>query len=189
MTKDEIKKTQRTVGVLDDGFWGNKSNLGTQKYLRGFMPAKHPAPASDQTSLRKFFGDPGDESKLVNLPVPQGVVVLYEGKAVKTILCHAKIAEPLTRVLVELNTFEEGRAILKRYAGCYNNRSVRGGSVPSLHAYGAALDFDPDNNGNHTHWPTGATMPLSVMVVFARHGFLPAGAFWNRDAMHFQFTK
>ncbi len=65
---------------------------------------------------------------------------------------------------------------------------MRGGSTPSLHARGAAVDLDPDYNGNLVSWPAKAAMPLEVMEAFAREGWLAAGAFWGRDAMHFQAT-
>jgi len=57
-----------------------------------------------------------------------------------------------------------------------------------LHARGAAVDFDPDRNGNKVSWPLSASMPIAVMEAFAREGWLSAGAFWGRDAMHFQAT-
>jgi len=66
---------------------------------------------------------------------------------------------------------------------------MRGGTSYSLHARGAAIDLDAENNGNLTHWPTAATMPLEVMECFAREGWLSAGAFWGRDAMHHQATQ
>jgi hypothetical protein len=66
---------------------------------------------------------------------------------------------------------------------------MRGGSLPSLHARGAAIDLDADNNGNHVAWPVRATMPLEVMEAFAREGWLSAGAAWLRDGMHFQATQ
>jgi hypothetical protein len=47
----------------------------------------------------------------------------------------------------------------------------------------------PLTNGNHAHWPLTADMPLVVMEEFAREGWLSAGAFWGRDAMHFQATQ
>jgi hypothetical protein len=79
--------------------------------------------------------------------------------------------------------------VLADYNGCYNNRSMRGGSTPSLHARGAAIDFLAGDNGNKTSWPAKATMPLDVMKIFAVEGWLSAGAFWGRDAMHFQATR
>jgi hypothetical protein len=32
-------------------------------------------------------------------------------------------------------------------------------------------------------------MPLDVMEIFAREGWLAAGAFWSRDSMHMQATQ
>ena len=61
---------------------------------------------------------------------------------------------------------------------------MRGGNSYSMHAYGIAIDFDPDTNGMHDKWPTVATMPLEIMEFFAAEGWLSAGAFWGRDAMH-----
>lgn len=149
------------------------------------MPSPNPWPKTDQKSLTAFYGDPGDESNLVKLSV-KGLGVKYDGVPVSVIRCHAKVAESLHRILEELaKTCPEA---LKEYAGVFNNRPMRGGSLPSLHARGAAIDLMPGTNGNHTSWPVKATMPLEVMEAFAKEGWLSAGAFWGRDAMHFQAT-
>ncbi len=188
MNKDQIKALQRHVRTPDDGIWGPKSTAAATSHLRRLMDASASKwPACDQASLRAFYGQPGDESRLVNMPVPSGVVVKYEGKQVQTIRCHGKVAASLGRVLAAVSKVRPD--ILLEYAGCYNNRSVRGGSTPSLHAYGAAIDLAPGGNGNSTHWPTGSTMTMEAMECFAREGWLAAGAFWGRDAMHFQATR
>ena len=186
MNQNDIKSMQRRIGVLDDGFWGPKSIAACQAHLRKLMPSPNPWPASDQNSLSKFYGRAGDESKLVPIDVSD-LGLKYEGKLVKLIRCHGKVGASLRRVL-EAIAKSPHRAVLTRYAGCYNNRVMRGGSLPSLHARGAAVDIDPDDNANHQHWPNSATMPLEVMEAFAKEGWLPAGAFWSRDAMHFEAT-
>lgn len=186
MNKEEIKAIQRKVGVEDDGIWGPISTRATEDYLRKLMPSPNPWPKSDQKSLQAFYGSPGDESQLTNLDVA-GLGVKYEESPVKTIRCHKKVAASLRRILERLSVSHP--QIIAKYAGVYNNRSMRGGSTPSLHARGAAIDLDPDTNGNHTHWPTGATMPLEVMEEFAKEGWLSAGAFWSRDGMHHQSTQ
>lgn len=186
MTINQIKDIQKEIGVEPDGFWGEKSTDACKKYIRKMMPTG--APAQDQASLTAFYGKPGDESKLVNLNVV-GYSVKYEGKPVKTIRVHAKCADSLLEVIKELSTFPEGKATLADFNGCYNNRNMRGGSLPSLHARGAAVDFIAGSNANIAHWPVKATMPFSVIKVFAKHGWLSAGVHWSRDGMHYQFTR
>jgi len=150
------------------------------------MPKNNPWPYADQKSLTDFYGRPGDDSKLVVLEVG-GLGVKYDGQSVHSIRCHAKVADSLHRILVRLSqTFPE---VLAKYAGCYNNRPMRGGSLPSLHARGAAIDLAPEENGNLVPWPVQATMPLGVMEEFAKEGWKSAGAFWGRDGMHMEATK
>ena len=185
MTADNIKAMQRRIGVTADGFWGPVSIAACQSHLRYLMPRPHPWPSSDQASLTAFYGAPGDEDKLMNLAVPYGII--YEGKPVKSIRCHALVSRSLERIVKEL--IARFPRIAGQYNGCYDNRLMRNGSLPSLHARGAAIDFDCNNNGLHTHWPARATMPLEVMEIFAREGWLSAGAFWSRDAMHAQATR
>lgn len=193
MTKDEIKAEQRRIGVLDDGDWGPVSMAACQRHLRKLMDqAPQKWPNTDQKSLTAFYGRPGDESQLVALNVA-GLGILYEGMPVVSIRCHHKVAASFRRILEKLA--KDQPWVLKQYAGVYNNRLMRGGSLPSLHARGAAGDFWPDANGLNTPWPTKARMPLAVMEAFAAEGWVSSGAFWvrqgtncGRDAMHFQAT-
>lgn len=187
MKIEEIKAIQRRIGVTDDGFWGPKSIAACQAHLRKMMPAKNPWPSSDQASLTKFYGEAGDESNLTPLDV-SGLGLKYEGRAVRVTRCHKKVAESLKRIFTAISKGPH-KAVLEKYAGCFNNRNMRGGTAKSTHSWGIAVDLEPDNNGNHISWPTRATMPLEVMEEFAKEGWLSAGAFWGRDAMHFQATK
>lgn len=186
MKTSDIIAMQRRIGTNPDGFWGPKSIAACQKHLRSLMPAGARWPASSQASLSAFYGAAGDESKLVSLDV-SGLGLKYDGKPVKTVRCHGRVADSLKRVLVALSkTHPE---ILAQYAGVFNDRPMRGGNLPSLHARGAAIDLAPDTNRNKQSWPASAMMPLEVMEAFAQEGWLPAGAFWGRDAMHFQATE
>ena len=187
MTQQQIKDMQTRIGVVPDGFWGPRSIAACKAHLLRMMPKPNPWPATDQRSLQRFYGSPGDESRLCNLPVGK-LGIQYEGMLVRFVRCHCKVADSLEAVLQELSA-SRWAYILKEFEGCYNNRNMRGGSLPSLHARGAAIDFMASTNGNQTAWPTRATMPLEVMEIFARHGWVAAGAFWGRDAMHFQSTR
>jgi hypothetical protein len=190
MNKSQISAMQARIGVTPDGFWGPKSIAACQKHLRSLMPKKSPWPKSAQASLKRFYGDPGlsqVEQRLARVAVPF-VGIEYDGRPVSYLTCHKLVAESLLRVLSAISLSEHA-PLLKTYAGIYNHRPMRGGTSWSLHAFGAAIDLDPGNNGNQTHWPSRATMPLAVMEMFAREGWLPAGAFWSRDSMHFQATQ
>jgi hypothetical protein len=186
MTRDRIKKIQSKIGVEVDGFWGPKSIAACQSYLRSLMPKDTNWPRASQESLQGFYGSPGDESKLVSVNV-EGLGLRYDGKPVKSIRCHDKVADSLKRVLESLAKSHPD--IVAQYAGCFNNRPMRGGSLPSLHARGAAIDLAPDTNRMSQSWPVSADMPLEVMEAFAREGWVSAGAFWGRDAMHHEAVK
>lgn len=191
MNEAEIIKLQERVGTEPDGFWGPQSIMACQLHLRRLMPSPHPWPKSDQASLTAFYGRPGDESQLVTITFPYRM--LYEGKLVTRTRVHRKCGDSLLRVLTAIgDRYKDRRDVFEEaedYGGCYNNRPMRGGSLPSLHARGAAIDLDADDNGNKVHWPTAADMPIEIMECFAREGWMSAGAFWSRDAMHEQATQ
>lgn len=197
MTNSQIIAMQEKLkakGFYDgeiDGHWGAISNAACQRYLRSLMPSPHPWPKTDQASLTAFYGEPGDESKLVAFEFPYPT--FYEGRRVTKGRCHRKVAESLVKVLTAIGDRWAGKGEVMEpasdYGGIYNNRAMRGGTTPSLHARGAAIDLDADDNGNRVHWPVAADMPLEIMEEFAKEGWMSAGAFWNRDAMHFQATQ
>ena len=187
MTSSEIKTMQTRVGVTPDGFWGPKSIAACQAHLFRLMRQTNPWPRPNASALAEFFGEPGDEDNLVNLSV-SGLGVEYDGNPVKTIRCNKHVAASLGRVLAEISAGPHA-GILEEYAGCFNFRKKRGGTSYSLHAYGAAIDFDPGSNAMRDSWPMRATMPLEVMEAFAREGWKSAGAWWGYDAMHFECTR
>jgi hypothetical protein len=191
MTQDEIKAMQRRVGVDDDGFWGPKSIAACRKHLQNLMPFPNPWPKTDQASLRKFYGNPGDESNLVTITFPYPMY--YDGKKVTKTRVHRKCADSLLRILTQIgNRFSGNEEIIEEaedYGGIYNFRPKRGGTSWSLHAFGAAIDLDADDNTFRASWPMVADMPLEIMECFAREGWKSAGAFWGYDAMHHEATS
>lgn len=191
MTTEQITKLQAHVGAEPDGFWGPESILACKRHLRAMMPSRSPWPAADQRSLRSFYGEPGDESRLVTMDFPYPMY--YGGKLVTRTRVNARCADSLHRVLSAIGgSYGQQSGIMEEaqdYGGVYNFRLKRGGSTYSLHAYGAAIDLDADDNTFSEHWPMQADMPIEIMECFAREGWVSAGAFWGYDAMHFQATQ
>ena len=199
MNGEQIKEMQRRINqkfpsgsaLVVDGFWGPVSQAKCRAYLRSLMPEPNPWPAADQASLRNFFGAPGGESRLVSIEFPYAM--FYGTKKVTTTRVHRKCADSLLRVLHAIKAkygndesiMEEARS----YGGIFNFRTKRGGSSYSLHAYGAAIDLDVDDNSFRNSWPMQSDMPLEIIEEFAREGWVSGGAFWGYDAMHFQATR
>lgn len=193
MNETQIKIMQERVGAEPDGFWGPRSVAACQRHLKKMMPSPHPFPRQDQKSLTSFYG-PAGRVPLVKISCPYRMSLYNGPETVKTIQVHERLGPSLERVLKELGKryrTDDARteAGVNRFFGVYANRAMRGGSLPSLHARAAAIDLDANRNGNKTHWPSRAVMPLDVMEIFAQEGWLAAGAFWSRDAMHFQATQ
>lgn len=191
MNTAEIQRMQTRVGATPDGFWGPRSQAACRAYLRSLMPKTNPWPAPDQASLRAFYGAPGDESQLVRIEFPYPM--FFNDKRVTSTRVHRKCAASLLRVLTAIGSRFATEPHIKDeaqdFGGVFNFRLKRGGSTYSLHAYGAAIDLDADDNSFRASWPMQSDMPLEIMEEFAREGWIAAGAFWGFDPMHFQATK
>ena len=194
MTTEQIQKIQRRIGAAPDGFWGPKSIARCKDHLRSLMPIPNPWPWPTQEALREFYGEPGEENLVsIQFPFP----LFFGGKIVTRSRCHKKVADSLLRVLKNIKDLadslhEKNRDVLEPvqdFGGIYNFRNKRGGTRLSVHAWGAAIDLDADDNTFKDPWPLVADMPLEVMEEFAKEGWTSAGAFWGYDAMHFEACR
>lgn len=175
MSPADIKLIQREIGTTTDGIWGPKSKAAAKAFLRSLWPVPNPWPS--QAQRYKFFGGPGENLTQINVG---GLGVKYEGKPVRLITCHQKVADDLLAIIKETAS-SPWAWVLADYAGCYANKAL-------MHGLGAAIDFVPDTNGMTSHWPTDQTMPWGVIKIFSKHGWISAGVEWGYDGMHFQAT-
>lgn len=191
MTPQKIQHLQRRVGAEPDGLWGPRSVAACRAHLSRLLPSPSPWPTPDEAGLRAFYGEPGDESRLVSIAFPYPMS--YDGREVLRTRVHERCAESLLRVLADIHGRHGGEpailAIATRYGGVFNFRRKRGGGTWSLHARGAAIDLDPGGNGFLMPWPHRARMPLEIIECFAREGWLSGAIAWGHDAMHFQATS
>jgi D-alanyl-D-alanine carboxypeptidase len=83
---------------------------------------------------------------------------------------------------------------LKPSGGTYNCRSVAGSHVRSMHAYGAAIDINP-KYADYWRWASKTAdrlvwknqIPLEIIRIFEKHGFIWGGYWYHFDTMHFEF--
>lgn len=148
-------------------------------------------------SGHSIFGQPGDRDSLVSIPLPYPLRPSWSPDTELTsITCHRLIAGPLTRIFqrtLEHYGMERIRELrLDIYGGCFNNRPIRGGSRPSLHAWGIAVDLDPERNTLYMSAPEAAFSGPeydAFWSIVEREGAFSLGRECNYDWMHFQFAR
>lgn len=154
-------------------------------------------PHDDTESLIAFYGDPRlegfQQQHLVYCVPPWRMVLSWEpSHLVPRFQIHAKCKSALDRVFAAVwKTCGESQDRVEEiglhlWGGAYNYRPIRGSSRLSCHAFGAAIDLDPDHN------PMGhgrGRMPADVVAAFKAEGAFWGGDFHSRlDPMHFQFA-
>ena len=160
-------------------------------------------PSQDVASLNKFYGNPvgkhgqvnrqWEKANLVLVPVPWSMVLAWDfKKAVTSILIHKKCAGSLKTILKAiLGEYGDQEALqeagLDLFGGSFTYRPIAGSHRLSCHAWGCAIDLDPEHNAMGSHkWK----MPKDVVSIFEAQGWNWGGRWKHRpDAMHFQAAK
>jgi len=160
-----------------------------------------------QRDCNAFYGNPGDspaqwaaweKANLVNVPCPWPLFFI-DGKLkqpVAAIRIHKKCADSLSAVLGQVwDAVGKSQAEITalhydHYSGSYNQRSMRGMSNRSMHGFGAAIDWDAEENEQHAmkHLFTDASM---LVTKFKAEGWIWGGD-WSSgsiDAMHVQAAR
>lgn len=192
------------VGPID-GCWGPRTDTAWRQ-MAGLLPTPLPSayeaktprdggswPAADDASLQAFYGAPGENMVQFTLPFPMRLA-WDTGTIVKRASANRACVEAFQAALEGIKTYYGDLAAVRahrmdRFGGIFNLRRKRGGTAWSVHAYGAAIDLDPEQNQMGWPWPGRATMPKEIVDLFEGLG-ANAGARWSSaDAMHFQWTK
>jgi peptidoglycan L-alanyl-D-glutamate endopeptidase CwlK len=107
------------------------------------------------------------------------------------------IDHQLEAVSAELDQLpaEDKKYVLKT-GGTFNWRPIAGSDQLSAHAFGIAIDIDPDYS-DYWHWNIGADhgklipyknrIPHKIVEIFERHGFIWGGKWYHYDTMHFEY--
>lgn len=106
------------------------------------------------------------------------------------------VADRLREVSDEIDALPEPvRRAAWPTAGTYTCRAVADAGQPSMHAYGAAIDLNLDFS-SYWLWDSGNAaraiawrnrMPVQIVDIFERHGFIWGGRWYHYDTMHFEY--
>lgn len=171
-----------------------------QNRLRDVTPlpaavAHQPPVWPRQADVPAFFGPPGQNQVMLQLPYPM-VLAWDLSTRINRFSIHAKVAESARRALTKaldhygIDRIRELR--LDRFGGCLNQRAMRGGTNLSMHSWGIAIDFDPDRN--QLRWGRDrAFMARADYAPFldfwAAEGWVSLGRERNYDWMHVQAAR
>ncbi len=201
------RQAELEVGPLD-GLWGPQTEFATEQLLHlqrhGVpetpwrdqpVPSANPHRWPSESGIEAFFGAPGDQ--LVMLELPYALRLSWDLRTqVSRTQCHVKVRDSLRTVLeaVLQHYGEDGiqELCLDRYGGGYNHRNKRGGSSLSTHAWGIAFDFDPDRNRLRWGRDQAAFAGPSYepwWQCWEREGWVSLGRARNFDWMHVQAVR
>jgi len=163
-------------------------------YVAG-PPAKPPGPQEDPGRFRntaffdKMYGDcsRGEvQKKLTKVAwLPKS-----GGGSVQMTSVNG-VADRLRAVSAELDALP---AELKKFAfpsaGTFNCRVVKDTGVRSMHAWGAAIDINTKFS-DYWLWSRGGPyrnrVPVEIVQIFEKHGFIWGGKWGHFDTMHFEY--
>ncbi len=81
---------------------------------------------------------------------------------------------------------------LRPSAGTYNCRAIAGSTARSMHAYAAAIDINV-TYADYWRWAASSAptwknrIPIEIVRIFERHGFIWGGYWYHFDTMHFEY--
>ena len=124
-----------------------------------------------------------DSLARVKLPFPMKLS-WDQSRTVTWISCHKLVAGIFPEVFRNIQSAGLQKYIAS-FGGCFAFRPQRTGTKLSTHAWGIAIDLNPESNMQGT----AGNMNVEVIKIFRQAGFTWGGDWQGktRDPMHFQF--
>ncbi|MDY6986914.1 MAG: M15 family peptidase [Thermodesulfobacteriota bacterium] len=193
-----------------DGYWGPQTDYAFDnlKHLEehGELPRSwrdiQPTSANPNnwplergSELVASYGGPGTNLTTVEAPYVHRLSWDLSTQVMR-FSCHEKVADSIVRVLTAVLDhygYERIKELrLDRWGGCYNKRKKRGGTEWSTHAWGIALDYDPERN--RLNWSQDKAAFAGPEYdnwweFWEEEGWVSLGRVANFDWMHVQAAR
>ncbi len=203
------KKYNIETGKID-GYWGPQTEYASELLHQYLINGKleenwRPEDIEKQTKqiwlkqytdeFYSFYGEKGKNQTLFTPPYPH-FFSWNTSQQAKKIQCHKKVKESLEKILIAVRDHygleEIKRLRLDMWGGCFNDRPIRGGSKPSMHSWGIAMDYDPSNN--KLRWGRDRAQFAKPEYnkwwqIWEQEGWVSLGRQRNFDWMHVQAAR
>jgi hypothetical protein len=139
----------------------------------GYMARDHTLDASWQTEF------------LTRVALPFPLIISWDhSQSVSAITCHKLLGSIFGNVFSQIQSGGLQNKVTS-FGGCFSFRPQRTGTKLSTHAWGIAIDLNPETNQQGT----AGDIDPAVIAIFRGAGFKWGGDWTGktRDPMHFQF--
>ena len=107
------------------------------------------------------------------------------------------VADSLKKVSLALDKHPEWKKYLTAVGGTFNWRKISGTSRLSAHSFGMTIDIN-SSHSNYWQWDCSCidetkklsyrnSIPLEIVEIFEKYGFIWGGKWLHYDTMHFEF--
>ncbi len=170
-----------------------------QRGKKGLAPGKNidPGRVRFQPFFTKMYGDCRKKNIARNLRTIKWLPK-HGGRRIKVTSIN-NVAGHLQKISAELDRLIDQKPAMKKYlipmSGTYNCRVIAGTKRYSVHAYGAAVDINV-RQAHYWRWtkprkgglyPWRNKIPMAIVEIFERHGFIWGGKWYHYDTMHFEY--
>ena len=124
---------------------------------------------------------------LARAELPFAVKLSWDpGTTITQMTCHKRMVDVFAEVFDRIGS-QGLREQIHTFGGCFSFRPQRNGVKLSTHAWGIAVDLNPETNRQDS----SGDMHADVIAVFRAAGFSWGGEWQGkrRDPMHFQFCS
>lgn len=186
-------RTEKARAHWRQGRWRNALDEAQVADKRMPKPVKTVWPVESQ--MLEYYGQPGSNQVLIDWPWPLRLS-WDKNTVIKRFQCHARVKDSLLsvaeQVMNEYSLDEIVNLRLDLWGGCLNVRAKRGGTSLSTHAYGVAIDWDPERNALRATRQTAALARPEYEAwwqAWTDHGWLSLGKARDYDWMHVQAAR
>tara|TARA_R110000782_G_scaffold12895_1_gene38116 strand:+ start:830 stop:1630 length:801 start_codon:yes stop_codon:yes gene_type:complete len=201
--------------LKQDGFWGPNTEFFAEKVLSDYLgrqivgrkdetekankpkklkSAKVKIWSPTDSQMIRHYGQPG--SGLVTFKIPYPVRLAWDLATSVTRVTMHRLAQGPVLMALELiadryTAADREELHIDRYGGGAYVRKKRGGSTWSAHAFGGAMDWDPDRNRlRETRRTARFARPeyKKFLDSWGEAGFMNLGQAYNFDWMHVQLN-